>query len=280
MKKKKKYLAPLLSIIVAIVGVLGGYMIGSQIANKKFIVDKYSNLNADDLFDDITKLNYQGKTPDQFSAAEVFQIGANLQLNCNHYRNVGIGDLQTNLGVSQSTYTVDEKQGNTVHIAFVSSSSYIKVAQQSTFEIGGDVHMQHGETKDGIYENVVWKDKYDKYTWEGYKEKFGKYANTNSSYIVSSKTVLSQKFDGKNGNLYTFTIELDPILGTVTYAQQIAANLGIEPSAINFKKLTLTFTVDDQFRILVQDKTEEYSVPMFGMNIELVGTIHNETVYE
>ena len=280
MKKKKKYLAPLLSIIVAIVGVLGGYMIGSQIANKKFIVDKYSNLNADDLFDDITKLNYQGKTPDQFSAAEVFQIGASILQTCDYYKSVGTGDLQTNLGVSQGTFTLDEKNGNTVHIVFVSSSSYVKVAQQSTFEIGGNVNMQHGETKDGVYENVVWKDKYDEYTWEGYREKFGKYANTNSSYIVSSKTALSQKYDGKNGNLYTFTIELDPILGTVTYAQQIAANLGIEPSAINFKKLTLTFTVDDQFRILVQDKAEEYSVPMFGMNIELVGTIHNETVYE
>ncbi|MBP3631144.1 MAG: hypothetical protein J6J23_06650 [Clostridia bacterium] len=280
MKKKKKYLAPLLSIIVAIVGVLGGYMIGSQIANKKFIVDKYANLNAEYLFDDITKLNYQGKTPNQFSAAEVFQIGASIQQTCDYYKSIGTGDLQTNLGVSQGTFTLDEKNGNTVHIVFVSSSSYVKVAQQSTFEIGGNVNMQHGETKDGVYENVVWKDKYDEYTWEGYREKFGKYANTNSSYIVSSKTVLSQKFDGKNGNLYTFTIELDPILGTVTYAQQIAANLGIEPSAINFKKLTLTFTVDDQFRILVQDKAEEYSVPMFGMNIELVGTIHNETVYE
>jgi hypothetical protein len=280
MKKNKRFIAPMLSIIVAIVGILGGYMIGSRIATTKFVVDKYANLNADELFDDISKIDYQGKTPDQFTAAEVFQISSKSQTEYNYYKNIGVGDLETSLGVSQSTYTLDEKNGNTIHIAFVSASSYIKVAQQSTFEIGGNVAMQHGDTKDGIYENVVWNNKYDEYTWEGYKEKFGKYANSNSSYIVSSKTVLSQKFDGKNGNLYNFSIELDPILGTVTYAQQISANLGIEPSAINFKKITLTFTVDDQFRMLIQDKVEEYSVPMFGMNIELTGRIHNESVYE
>ena len=139
--------------------------------------------------------------------------------------------------------------------------------------------MQHGITKDGILENVEWIDKYDEYTWEGYKEKFGKYANVNSSYIISNKTALAQSFDGKNGNIYTFTIELQPVLSTVNYAKQIAANLNIEPSTVIFSKLAITFTVDDSFHILVQDKIEEYTVPMFGMTIYLSGTIHNETVY-
>ncbi len=280
MKKNKRFIAPMLSIIVAIVGILGGYMIGSRIATQNFVVDKYANLNADELFDDISKLDYHGKTPDQFSATDVFQISSEILKNSKYYKCVGTGNIETNLGVTQTTFTLDEKIDNSIHIVFVTSSSYVKVAQQSTFEVGGNVVMQHGDTKDGIYENVVWKDKYDEYTWEGYKEKFGKYANVNSSYIVSSKTAISQKFDGKEGNLYSFTVELDPTLGTVAYAQQIAANMGVVPSAINFTKTVFTFTVDEQFRMIVQDKTESYTLPMFGMNIELVGNIHNETFYE
>lgn len=278
MKKNKKYLSPILSVIIALIGVLGGYMIGSRIASTTFIVDKYANLDAEALKDDVSKINYAGKTPDQLTASQVFQIGCELQTVCD-YKCIGTGTLETNLGVDQTTYTLDEKIGNTVHIAFVSASSYIKVAQQSTFEIGGNVNMQHGETSDGVYENVKWKDKYDEYTWDGYYEKFGKHANVNSCYIVSSKTVISESFDGKNGDLYSFTIELDPILGTVVYAKQIASNLGLEPSAINFTSIKFTFTVDDQFHIITQDKIEEYSVPMFGMTIQLVGTIHSETVY-
>ena len=277
--KKKKFFIPILSIVIAIVGALGGYMIGSQIAGKTFVVDQYANLTREELFDDISKLNYVGKTPDQFTAAEVFQIAQSIQLSSDYYKSVGFGVLETSLGVKQTTYTLDEKQGETVHIAFVSASPYVKVAQQSFFEVGGDVIMQHGDNKDGTLESVTWKDKYDHYTWEGYKETFGKYANVNASYIVSNKTAIAQSFDGKNGNIYTFSIELHPVYATLSYATQIAANLNIEPSAIKFTKLSVTFTVDENFHLLVQDKIEEYTVPMYGMTVSLIGEIHNETVY-
>lgn len=279
-KKTRKILAPILSVAVGVLGILAGYMIGSRINTTYFVSNKYANLSAEELADDISKINYTGKTPDQFTAAEVFQIAAVNLMNSEYYCSIGDGVLSTSLGVDQSMYTYDEKDGNTVNLKLLSASSYMKVARRATFEIGGDIRMQHGDSSDGKIENVTWLDKYDEYTWEGYREEFGKYANVNSSYIVSSKTVLSQNFVGVEGNIYTFTCELDPVLTTVIYAQQIGANLGIEPSAVDFTKISLTFTVDDQFRILTQEKVEEYTVPMFGMTIGLVGTIYNQTVYE
>ena len=278
--KKRKLLVPIFSIIIALLGILSGYMIGSNISSKKFTVDKYANLNAEELVDDISRINYQGKTPDQLPASIVFQIGAKKQLESDYYKCIGSGTIENNLGVNQTTYTYDEKIDNTVHIAFITFSSFVRVAQQATFEIGGDINMQHGDTKDGLLENVVWKDKFDHYTWEGYHEKFGKYANVNSSYIVSTKTTTYEHFDGKNGNLYTFSLKLDPILGTVTYAKQIASNLGAQPSAEKFSEISITFTVDENFTLISQDKVEAYSMPIFGMNVSLVGRIHNETIYE
>lgn len=279
-KKTRKILAPILSVVVCALGILAGYMIGSRINTTYFVSNKYANLSADELRDDITKLNYESKTPDQLTPAEVFQVCAYNLEHSEYYCAIGTGTLSTSLGVDQSMYTYDEKDGNTVNLRLLSSSSYMTVVRRATFEIGGDIRMQHGKAKDTNIDNVEWIDKYDEFTWEGYKDEFGKYANINSSLLVTNKTVLSQTFDGKEGNLYTFSVELDPTLGTVIYAKQIAANLGIEPSAVNFTRILITFTVDDQFRIHTQYKTEEYTVPMFGMTIGLVGTIVNETVYE
>ncbi len=277
--KKRKIFIPILSVVIALLGVLGGYMIGSQVAGKTFISDQYANLTREELFDDISKLNYKGKTPDQFTGAEVFQISQKILLSSDYYKSVGYGVLDTSLGVQQSTYTLDEKKGDNIHVAFVTASPYVKVAQQSYFQIGGNIDMQHGNNKDSVYENVVWTDKYDHYTWESYIEKFGREANINTTYIISNKTALSQSFDGKNGNIYTFTIELDPVLSTFSYAIQMGANMGIEASSIVFSRVAVTFSVDENFRLLAQDKIENYSFPMYGVTVYLEGTVHNETVY-
>ena len=99
-------------------------------------------------------------------------------------------------------------------------------------------------------------------------------ANVSQEIKVSMTSTLNEY-----GNLHIMLYEGEQTKLTNSKLIQDATPV-VGTSTINFKKLTLTFTVDDQFRILVQDKAEEYSVPMFGMNIELVGTIHNETVYE
>lgn len=278
-KRKFKFWSTLLSVVLVLVGSLGGYMIGNKIADKYFIVDIYAGVSADQLVDDITKLGWEKKTPDKLSPAEVFQVAEFVLSESEKYQIIGATDLQTSVGVSQGTISLDQKVGDDYTLKFVTFSKFVKMAKLCNYKLNSDLQIYDGKPNSASLDDVVWTDSHDDFTWEGYKETFGKYANRNCSYYVCNKTALSGEFVKKEGDLYIFKIDLDPILSTSCYAKQIGTNMGINPSSIKFETVSVTFTVDSGYHFVKQEKFEKYSLPFMGVNVGIEGNIETNFNY-
>lgn len=278
-KRAKRFWSTVLTVVLVAVGCLGGYMIGSKISDKYFVVDKYAGISADDLKDDITLLGWEKKTPDQLTPAEVFQVAEHVLEETRRYRITGYTNLQTSIGVSQGMSTLDQRIEDDFRFSFVTYSKFVKVAKVCDYQLYGDIIIYDGDPHSDQLDDVTWSDKHDDYTWEGYNETFGKYANTNCSYYVGNSSTLSGELLHKENGLYTFKITLDPIKSTICYAKQIGTNMGINPSNVNFDLISVEFTIDSDWHFIKQIKREEYSLPYMGVTVSCVGNIETNFDY-
>ncbi len=276
---KKKILTAILSIVIIAVALVSGYMVGSLIGDKKFVVDIYANLTSDKIVDDITKLNWENKTPDQLTPAEAFEVAEYVLTQQNTYNIIGNGTLDTSLGITQSSYTEDRKNGDDLYLAFVTYSTLIKVAKRCNYVVGGEIAMNDGKPNGKTTNDVTWTDKYERYTWEEYKETFGKYANKNCSYLVANNSVTESSFDGVVDGVYCFSVTLHPIYSTLSYARQIAMNMGVEPSNVTFSALKMSFKMDKDYKFIEQTKYEQYTLPYAGVNVTITGNINTVFTY-
>lgn len=270
---KRKIFSLVAVICVSAIAVLSGYFVGNLIVSKNFQSNNYQNIDITTLRDNIDIISYKTTSPTDLDGAIVFQIAEKVQRESTDYEIIGNGEIQTSLGVKQSSATVDRRKGDDLYLAFTTYSSIVKVARQCNYQIGGDIRMYEGTPKDPSTTNVDWSDKFDEFTWEGYYDTFGKYANNNCCYIVSTKTYLSCSTVEKDGDLYKCSLELDPRLSCVSYAKQIGANLGIDPNTVLFNKILLTFWVDKDYKFVKQEKFESYTVQYLGVKLTLDATI-------
>ena len=72
----------------------------------------------------------------------------------------------------------------------------------------------------------------------------------------------------KENDKFTYEITLDPLYATVCYVNEIAHNSGVDKSTINFKALSLKFTIDKSFNIIEQYSTEVYDLVYSGIPVE------------
>lgn len=275
--KKSKIFSVIIITLILGLGVASGFFVGNIIADKYFTINKYENLTPEMLRDDLSGIKYEHKTPKDFNSAIAFQIAEQVMLNSTKYEARGKGIVTTSVGVTQESSTLDMRDGDNLYIGFTTYSSMVKVSKQAHYHIGGDINMQNGTPTDGTIENVNWSDNFDNYTWEEYNELFGKYANYNCSYIISTKTIKEDLGMEMDGDLYKFSIILDTELATIGYKKQIGNNAGINPNAVIFNALELTFWLTKEFKFTKQVKFESYTVPYGGLNVTL--ELDNEAIY-
>lgn len=278
-KTNSKILKSLPILILFIIAIIGGYFVGNLVIAKNFVAESINNENIESLRDDISLISIANKTPDQFDGAIAFQIAEKVLRESTVYEVLGDGIIETSLGVTQTSKTIDRRNGDELYIGFTTYSSFVKTSRQSHFKIGGDINLQYGSPSDPSVENASWSKKYDHYTWESYYETFGKHANVNCSYIVSTKTVTSDSGFTKDGDYYSCTLELDPILGSRAYVKQVGANTGIAPANIIVHKIQFTFWLDENFRYIKQEKFESYTVPYYGINMTLDASVNVSYTY-
>jgi len=269
---KNKIKAIICITLSAILACVCGFFAGQLITDKAFPIDNYLNINGDDLRDDLSALSVEGKTPDDFSGAIAFQLAEEVLLSSTNYMVVGVGTIETSLGVSQTSYTEDWRNGDDVYIGFTTYSSFVKASKQANFKIGGDVLMLNGTPNDSTLSNVDWGDGVN-YTWEGYKEAFGKYPNRNCCYVVSSSTVVSDSGFTKEDGLYKCSLVLNPTLGGSNYAKQVGTNMGVDYKKVTFNEIRFTFWLDEDFKFVKQQKYESYTVPYAGIELTMFATI-------
>ena len=113
----------------------------------------------------------------------------------------------------------------------------------------------------------------DVYSLDEYEELAGSTPDAIQPYIISDKTVLSSSIerDGETG-YYTLTFELDPITSVLRYARQVRQTSGLS-SYPEFKTVSQTITIDENWNLICIDVHETYSVVAFGIPASCTGTL-------
>ena len=277
-RAKRNLTTSICLLAVICVAIFSGYFLGNLITNKHFITDKFGNLTTAMLRDDISKINVASVDPDDVSPAIAYQVAEKVMKESTRYEARGRTLVDTSAGVHQESSTIDRRNGDDLYFGFTTYSPVVKVSMQSYFNIGGDVNIQNGTPTDGTVEHVNWSNSVDEFTWEEYKDYFGRYANESSCFLVSTRTVRESSAVERDGDLYKFTVVLDPELSTIGYVKQIGNTAGVNPALVVFNYATLTIWLDEDFKFVKQKKSESYSLPYAGINLTLM--LETDLVYE
>lgn len=269
MKKLSKIKTIFLSSFMVIASMVLGLFAGSEINSKYFTLDKYSGLTVEELSDDFSKINYVGKTPDQLTAVETYLVAIHVLENQHTYSKEIFGDMQTNVGINQKLHTINKKIGEDYDFSFVSSSSMYTTAEKTLFKKGSDIIAYQGKASGTTLDTVEWSDKQKIYSYEEYGELVGREPTHENSYIISSKTILSQSDCSISNNLYTYKIVLDPTLSTFKYVNEISYRAGIDKKTITVHSVEMEFTVDSNFQLISEHHQENYSFKFGAIPVTL-----------
>lgn len=269
--KAKKLLKKLPIVATCVLAIACGVFVGNIINSKYFKSNNLNSINAQDLIDDVSLINYKGKTPDELSATEVYVVAYHILENKNSYNFVSHGNIKTSVGVNQTTYTHRSKNGNDYYYEFATYSSMIKKASRFSFVKGGDINMELGEPTDESLKTINYSGKFENHTYEEYYKLIGREATATSNYLVSKKTVTEESScQIENGN-YTYTLTLNPLLASITSRQEIAYVSNVDENSINFLNIQITFTVDKEFNLISQTATDEYKMKYAGIGVTVNG---------
>ena len=197
------------------------------------------------------------------SAIDVFITAENNLQLIEKYQIFGTGNVKNNFS-PQSIYKYCYKYNDTFYAENISYGSIKKIAQAvkytplSSLEAVGSVQCVQGTN---IQTNsAVWNGAKTEYSYVTYKEFNGVAADAFIPYIVSSKTVLPQSniqmTDNQDGT-YTGTLKLTIDSSVCLYVKQMKTLSGLSKYP-NFKKITITFTVDEQCRFISLVSNESY----------------------
>lgn len=270
MTKHSKIKNAFISIFVSMLAIVLGLFAGSGINTKYFSLNKYNGLNIEDLMDDFSKIKYEGKTPDQLTAVEAYLVSIYLLENKDYYKKEIFGDMQTNVGINQKLHTINLKNGEDYDFSYVSSSSMYTTTVKAIFKKNGEVREYLGNAKGTTIDTVEWTEKYKSFTYDEYTEVLGRTAEHENSYIISSKTVVSQSKCEINNGLYTYKLVLDPIKSTLTYINEISYRSGVDKSTIDIHSVEMEFTVDKDFNLVSEHHLENYSFKFGGIPVTLL----------
>lgn len=269
MKIVKNILKTTLTILICVLAVALGYLAGTKISDNNFKIDRYAGLSVEELADDFSKINYEGKTPDQLTAVEAYLVAIDKLENQNHYKKTVFGEMATNIGLTQYIDLCSEKTDDTYDYAFVTTSSMFTSAVKTTYKKGDDMIMYQGTPSGNTLDTVTWTNESQSYTYDEYSEIIGREPTHESSYIVSSKTILSASECVMENGTYTYSLTMHPTLSTFTYINEIAYRAKSDKTSIKVNSITLEFTVDSSFTLINEHHIENYSFKFSGIPVTL-----------
>lgn len=272
MKKVKILLKYGLICTCALISIALGVFCGNLITSKNFTINKYANVLPDDLRDDVSKIKYEGKKPNQLSGIEAYLVSISNLTKLDYYERISFGNIETSLGVNQTTNARNIKNFNNYTQEFCTLSSVIKNAGIITFQEGSDVLIQYGTPKGPTLNEVDWGNKTETFSFDEFIENIGQNPTIESPYIVSTKTTLSQSECTISNNTYSFSLTLEPNLSNLCTINKMAFLSGIDKNSISFSYVKIDFTMDENFKMISESYTEEYTLKYGGVPVTLNGS--------
>ena len=283
--KKKKIIGIAVKVLLCLLmigcGTAGGFVVGDLIIGKfdTFDPSGYSASAYKEKDSDIAKW----KTMDisKLTPTQIFVVAEAKINECENYciytkgYDGGEKGVVTTLGMKQDLYGYRYRKGTKGYFDYF-STGLANVAKKTEFTFGENKFYSYEGSLNG--DNVTWtlnkpESGQDYRTDKEYKEMTGLKAENPIDYIVSRKTVQSEKNNGKFKELYSYTINLNPTLGVLNYVKKMNYMSGF--GYPKFSSIELRFEVDKNMNFQNIYINESYKV--IGMSA--VGKYKNEFHY-
>lgn len=116
-------------------------------------------------------------------------------------------------------------------------------------------------------------------TLDEFNSEMGVKADQFINYIVSSKTVKSQKYNGLVNGHHSFTIELDPVLAAKNYMYKVRKTSGSNEFP-SFKSISFDFEIGDDWTIYSMHCRETYKVKISIGRMSTTGDMTDTFSYD
>ena len=254
-------------IVIVVLGALTGLFVGNY-----YIKNFMGGVTADFLpteaaiRDDVSAVvsRCSGKSVTSLSATDNF-IMAEYKLSTRDYVHRSTKGTVTAAGVSQKlvsdkAYVAGEYFGEEI------SSGVVKLATKYYWVKGAENVTTYEGSVSGLSANYSGAAAQTK-TLDAFNSEMGVKADQFINYIVSSKTVKSQKYNGMVNGHHSFTIELDPVLAAKNYMYKVKKTSGSNEYP-SFEKISFDFEIGDDWTIYSMHCREVYKVA-----IKLLGRV-------
>ena len=252
------------------------------IQNPYLTLNRLFNLNESECPNFVTVAKEQGITPANLSPTDNFVIAQYNATLANSFIGIGNGYVNT-LGIEQSVYSSKRYDGTKYTFESI-SQGMMSVAICDSYTVGANnISIYSGTNITST--SATWNlDRTLDLT--SYQEEAGSLPSVIQPYLVSSSqdgatgTVLSESeiiYEEATG-LYSFTLELDPVLSIINYAKQVRRTGGLSAYP-EFQKITQTIVIDENWNLISIDVSERYSAVAFGMKVTCSGRLKTEFTY-
>lgn len=264
-KTDKRFLINM--IVIVVLGALSGLFMGNY-----YVKNFMGGVTADFLpteaaiRDDVGAVvaRCSGKSVTSLSATDNF-IMAEYKLSTRDYVHKSTKGTVTAAGVSQKlvsdkAYVAGEYFGEEI------SSGVVKLATKYYWVKEAEKVTTYEGSVSGLSANYSGAAAQTK-TLDAYNSEMGVKADQFINYIVSSKTVKSQKYNGLVNGHHSFTIELDPVLTAKNYMYKVKKTSGSNEYP-SFEKISFDFEIGEDWTIYSMHCRETYKVA-----IKLLGRV-------
>lgn len=284
--KKRKVISVAFKLLLCLLmvgcGTAGGFVVGDLIIGKfdTFDPSGYSASAYKEKDSDIAK--WKAMDISKLTPTQVFVVAEAKINECENYciytkgYDGGEKGVVTTLGMKQDLYGYRYRKGEKGYFDYF-STGLANVAKKTEFTFGENKFYSYEGSLNG--DNVTWtlnkpESGQEFRTDKEYEEMTGLKAESPIDYIVSRKTVQSEKNNGKVKELYSYTINLNPTLGVLNYVKKMNYMSGF--GYPKFSSIELRFEVDESMNFHNIYINESYKV--IGMSA--VGKYKNEFHYD
>ena len=291
-KAKKKNIALLITqiltlVIVAGVAVFAGwFVVGDLIIGKidTFDPTKYNASNYEEKQANIAL--WKTKSINELTATQIFAVAQSKILNCSYYGIYTKGYNGEDKGIVNAPFGQKQDlfgyryRDNTKGYFDYYSTGLATVVKKVEYTFGVDeFYCYEGKIANGVTTWTPFKTESGCLyrTGEEYVEMTGCNAQDPIDYIVSLKTVLTQKSNGKVGTSNSYTLTLDPSTSVLHYVKKMNYMSGF--GYPKFSSIELRFEVDDDmnfqniyinenYKVIGMDANSKYKMEFVYENVE------------
>lgn len=267
---------------MALIGVITGFCVGMYLVGNQLDPNRY-NFDVASLQDNVAEIRTESnrKTPIELGAIKCGVLAFDTTFKAERVKIEGKGLVKAKamgMIVNQTIDALTIRVRDRIYFENISVSRFAKAINRF-YAINDDIEHYEGSLSGST---VSWKQSpvNDIKTMDEYQAKFSCTLTDYMTYIVSSKTVVSESTVtiDENGN-YVFELELDKSKAVVNYVKnmKVTGELSEYPDFKSNPKIKIT--MDANYRILVFTSNETYDVKM-GITASSVATLTNIFSYD